>query len=244
MGVCLLMPACERRWSSCQGKPSRALARCAQSRQSAPQGSAPLLVAQAGRSAVAGAEGRGAGHDSDRRRRRGLWVTYSGYRRPADGRRARRSAPVRCGTATTAASAYGPRRVSAELAREKWGGLRIGEHGVWRVLRRLGLSTRGKRLALIARHHDPYERRPDPPPPERHINASRPGEKVQLDCFYVGRLSGTKGTVWQYTGIDVASAFCWAELHTSERNPPLGTRASCCIASPASWPRRAGSSAK
>ena len=29
---------------------------------------------------------------------------------------------------------YGPRRISAELAREKWGGLRISEHGVWRVL--------------------------------------------------------------------------------------------------------------
>jgi transposase InsO family protein len=57
------------------------------------------------------------------------------------------------------------------------------------------------------------------PPPERHIDASEPGEKVRLDCFYVGRLSGTKGTVWQYTAIDVASAFCWAELHTSERNP-------------------------
>ena len=26
----------------------------------------------------------------------------------------------------------GPRRISAELAREKWGGLRISEHGVWR----------------------------------------------------------------------------------------------------------------
>jgi hypothetical protein len=54
-------------------------------------------------------------------------------------------------------------------------------------------------LALIARHHDPYERRPWPAPPERHIEASEPGEKVQLDRFYVGRLSGTKGTVWQYT---------------------------------------------
>jgi hypothetical protein len=74
-------------------------------------------------------------------------------------------------------------------------------------------------LALIARHRDPYERKPDLPPPERHIDASVPGEKVQLDCFFVGRLSGTKGTVWQYTAIDVASAFCWAELHTSERNP-------------------------
>lgn len=114
---------------------------------------------------------------------------------------------------------YGPRRISAELAREKWGGIRISEHGIWRVLFRVGLNTRSKRLALIARHRDPYERRPVLPPPERHIDASKPGEKVQLDCFYVGRLSGTKGTVWQYTAIDVASAYTWAELHASDRNP-------------------------
>ncbi|HEU0024672.1 MAG TPA: DDE-type integrase/transposase/recombinase [Thermoleophilaceae bacterium] len=113
----------------------------------------------------------------------------------------------------------GPRRISAELRREKWGGIRISEHGVWRVLCRVGLNTRNKRLALIARHRDPYERKPPVPPPERHIDASEPGEKVQLDCFYVGRLSGTKGTVWQYSAIDVASAYAWAELRTSERNP-------------------------
>jgi transposase InsO family protein len=113
----------------------------------------------------------------------------------------------------------GPRRISAELARQKWGGIRISEHGVWRVLCRVGLNTRNKRLALIARHADAYERKPDRPPPERHIDAELPGEKVQLDCFYVGRLSGTKGTVWQYTATDVASAYAWAELHTSARNP-------------------------
>lgn len=114
---------------------------------------------------------------------------------------------------------FGPRRISAELAREKWGGIRISEHGVWRVLRRVGLNTRSKRLALIARHADPYERKPERPPPELHIDASEPGEKVQMDCFYVGRLSGTKGTVWQYTASDVASSFLWAELHATERNP-------------------------
>ena len=113
----------------------------------------------------------------------------------------------------------GPRRIAAELARDKWGGIRISEHGVWRVLVRVGLNTRSKRLALIARHHDPYERKPELPEPERHIDAAEPGQKVQLDCFYVGRLSGTKGTVWQYTAIDVASAYAWAELRTSERNP-------------------------
>jgi transposase InsO family protein len=113
----------------------------------------------------------------------------------------------------------GPRRISAELQREKWGGIRISEHGVWRVLRRVGLNTRSKRLALVARHADRYERKPELAPPERHIEAALPGEKVQLDCFYVGRLAGTKGTVWQYSAIDVASAFAWAELRTSERNP-------------------------
>ena len=114
---------------------------------------------------------------------------------------------------------FGPRRISAELAREKWGGLRISEHGVWRVLCRVGLNTRGKRLALIARHRDPYERAPSPPPPPPHIDASEPGELVQMDCFFIGRLSGSKGSVWQYTAIDVASGYTWAQLHSSPRNP-------------------------
>jgi hypothetical protein len=56
---------------------------------------------------------------------------------------------------------FGPRRISAELAPEKWGGIRISEHGVRRVLVRVGLNTRSKRLALIARHRDPYDRKPD-----------------------------------------------------------------------------------
>jgi len=114
---------------------------------------------------------------------------------------------------------FGPRRISAELAREKWGGIRISEHGVWRVLCRVGLNTRTKRLALVARHRDPYERAPSPPPPERHIEAKEPGELVQMDCFFIGRLSGSKGSVWQYTAIDVASGYTWAKLHASERNP-------------------------
>jgi transposase InsO family protein len=40
-----------------------------------------------------------------------------------------------------------------------------------------------------------------------------------MDCFFIGRLSGSKGSVWQYTAIDVASDFTWAELHSSARNP-------------------------
>src|SRR4051794_22342960 len=114
---------------------------------------------------------------------------------------------------------YGPRRISAELAREKWGGVRISEHGVWRVLVRVGLNTRAKRLALIARHRDPYERRPALPPPARHIEVPAPGGKVQLDCFFIGRRSGPQGAAGRCTAIGVASAFAWAELRTSGRIP-------------------------
>ena len=72
---------------------------------------------------------------------------------------------------------FGPRRISAELAREKWGGIEISENGVWRVLKRHGLNTRTKRLSLIAGYADSYERKPDIPPPERHIEADRPGHR-------------------------------------------------------------------
>jgi transposase InsO family protein len=123
---------------------------------------------------------------------------------------------------------FGPRRIAAELARDKRGGIRVSEHGVWRVLKRFNLNTRAKRLALIARHADPYERKPERAPKELHIDASEPGQKVQMDCFYVGRLSGSKGVVWQYTAIDVASAYAWAFLRSSERNPSARHTAELC----------------
>lgn len=114
---------------------------------------------------------------------------------------------------------FGPLRISAELERKKWGGIKVSPAGVWRVLRRHGLNTRRKRLSLVAGYAVPPEPEKREPEPERHIEASRPGELVQMDCLYIGRLSGVKGAVWQYTAIDVASAFTWAELHTTPRNP-------------------------
>ena len=65
-------------------------------------------------------------------------------------------------------------------------------------------------------------------PKELHIEASEPGEKVQMDCFFVGRLAGSKGVIWQYTAIDVASAYTWAYLRSTEHNP--------CARTPPSWP--------
>jgi transposase InsO family protein len=114
---------------------------------------------------------------------------------------------------------YGPARIAAELRRPKWGALRISANGVWGVLRRHGLSTRARRLALVAGYAVPPPPRRTAPEPERRIQVSRPGELVQLDCFFIGRLQGTRGSVWQYTAIDAYSSYLWAELHASPRNP-------------------------
>jgi transposase InsO family protein len=114
---------------------------------------------------------------------------------------------------------HGPARIAAELGREKWGGIRISANGVWGVLRRHGLSTRAKRLALVAGYAAPPEPAHPAPQPVRHIQVSRPGELVQMDCFFIGRLSGTRGSVWQYSAIDAYSSYLWAELHASARNP-------------------------
>jgi transposase InsO family protein len=105
----------------------------------------------------------------------------------------------------------GPRRISAMLARPEWGGLVVLPNGVYKVLRRHGLSTRAKRLSLLAGYRAPYEP-PRDPQPEPYIDSSRPGQLVGIDCFYVGRLHGTRGTVWQLTAIDTYSSYAWAEL--------------------------------
>jgi transposase InsO family protein len=114
---------------------------------------------------------------------------------------------------------FGPARIAAELARPTWGGIVLSTNGVWRVLRRHGPSTRAKRYGLVAGYAAPPELQRPAPLPERHLDVDHPGQLVQLDCFCIGRLSGTKGTVWQYTAIDVASAYAWATLQVTRRNP-------------------------
>ena len=105
----------------------------------------------------------------------------------------------------------GPKRVATELAREKWGGIVVSPNGVYKVLCRHGLNTRAKRFALVAGYAAPYEP-PRDPGPEQHIDVERPGELIGIDCFYVGRLTGTEGAIWQLTAIDIGSSFAWAEL--------------------------------
>jgi hypothetical protein len=65
-----------------------------------------------------------------------------------------------------------------------------------------------------------------------------------MDCFYVGRLSGSKGVVWQYTASDVASAYTWAFLRSEERNPSARRTAELCHLVAAELKGLAGGSAR
>jgi transposase InsO family protein len=137
----------------------------------------------------------------------------------------------------------GPRRISATLAQERWGGIGISHNGVWRILRRHGLSRRIARLSLVAGYAAPPGPESRAPEPVRHIEVDHPGELVGFDCFHVGRLSGTSGRVWQYTAIDMATSYTWAELHTTPLNPSarntsrLARRVAADLAS-RGWPMR------
>lgn len=118
----------------------------------------------------------------------------------------------------------GPKRVAGELRRPKWGGIVVSPNGVWKVLCRHGLNTRAKRLALIAGYAAPYEP-PRDPAPDQHIDVSRPGELVGIDCFFVGRLQGVKGSIWQLTAIDICSSYAWAELVICKEGKPSNPNA-------------------
>ena len=73
---------------------------------------------------------------------------------------------------------FGPARISAELASQRWGAIRISPNRVWRVLRRHGLGTRSKRLGLVAGYAAPPEperRRGAPASSEPHLVVDHPG---------------------------------------------------------------------
>ncbi len=123
---------------------------------------------------------------------------------------------------------WGPDRLFYELGRR---GVAAGSMSqVWRILRSHQLNTRSKRWRLIAASRGmdvatvplPASNRPR----VGMLAAHQPGDLVQMDCFHLGTMKEARlgklkipGVVWQYTAIDVASSFLWAELHTTARNP-------------------------
>jgi transposase InsO family protein len=47
-----------------------------------------------------------------------------------------------------------------------------------------------------------------------------------MDCFFVGRLRGTQGAVWQITAIDTYSSYAWADLVVSKVAQPTSAHTS------------------
>jgi len=115
---------------------------------------------------------------------------------------------------------WGPQRLAVQLARQA--GLVLAPSTVYRALRRAGLGTRQQRL-LVLEHHSASQaglltartrrtlEKARRSRPQRHVEASVPGELVCLDCFYVGKLKGV-GKVWQITACDAASSYALARV--------------------------------
>jgi transposase InsO family protein len=91
--------------------------------------------------------------------------------------------------------------------------------------RRHGLNTRAKRLSLVAGYAAPTSRRAS----GSRSATSRPHGRASSSGWtasFVGRLGGTKGSVWQLTAIDVASSFAWTDLVSRPRGNPTGAQTS------------------
>lgn len=119
----------------------------------------------------------------------------------------------------------GPRMLEFRLSER---GIGVSASTIWRILCRHRLNTRQLRYQLLTLHHT--EAPMAVTPKLRWIgalDASVPGDLVQMDCFHVGSFKETrlgvakspKGVIWQYTAIDVASSWTWAELHATAHNP-------------------------
>ena len=126
---------------------------------------------------------------------------------------------------------WGPDRLFVELRARQ---VAVGSASqVWRILKAHHLNQRRMRYRMLAvarglnqadHYREPAASRSRPW--VGALQAETPGELVQFDCFHIGALKEARlgrvkrpGVVWQYTAIDVASSFVWAELHTTAHNP-------------------------
>jgi len=86
----------------------------------------------------------------------------------------------------------GLKRISAQLARPQWGGLLVSPNGVYKALRRHGLNTRAKRLALVAGYRAPYEP-PREVAPEPHVDTHHPASWSASTAFTSGACTAPRG---------------------------------------------------
>jgi transposase InsO family protein len=120
----------------------------------------------------------------------------------------------------------GPRRLADLLAAE---GVMLSPSRIWRALGRHRLNTRQLRYDLLTQHRAEPSILVSPRAREHvgRLDATLPGDLVQMDCFHVGSFKETRlgaakhsyGQIWQYTAIDVVSSWIWAELHATSHNP-------------------------
>jgi hypothetical protein len=97
----------------------------------------------------------------------------------------------------------------------------VGAGTIYRLLCRRGPQTRWERLALLEVHSAQAaglltertrrqvaaaQRRRAP-----HIQATKLGELVSLDTFYIGKLKGV-GRIWQYPACDAACSYGVAQV--------------------------------
>jgi transposase InsO family protein len=127
--------------------------------------------------------------------------------------------------ASLASPDAGPQHVADQLALSD---VKVSQSKVWRTLVRHRLNTRDLRYALLRVHRDGV---PELSARRKfyvgELHADKPGDLVQMDCFHVGSFKETrlgaskarKGVIWQYTAIDVASSYTWAELAVTAHNP-------------------------
>jgi len=116
---------------------------------------------------------------------------------------------------------WGPAQLPNQLRRREHGGLPVAPGTIYRLLCRRGLQTRWERLALLEVHsaqaaglltertrrqRAAAERRRAP-----HIQATKLGEFVSLDTFYIGKLKGVV-RIWQYTACDAACSYGVAQV--------------------------------
>jgi transposase InsO family protein len=70
------------------------------------------------------------------------------------------------------------------------------------------LELTAEQIGFIEKHNPAFK--------ERHVESSRPGELLNQDTFYVGRLKGV-GRVFLHAVVDTCSSYAFGFLHTTKR---------------------------